>query len=137
MQLGRTWLRMILAFFAPMALAASMYSESRTVRTAPRTIREKPGTLEIVRAIIRFRLLAPKAATMVMANRMLGIASRMSMQRMITMSSLPPKKPATEPSRPPTTREKHTATKLMPRLIRAPWKILDRISLPSSSVPKG
>ena len=74
-----------------MARAASMYSASRTVSTAPRTIREKPGTLETVNAMIKFTLLAPRAATMVMASRMLGMANRMSMQRMITMSILPPK----------------------------------------------
>ena len=62
-QFGRTCPRMMVPFVAPIALAASIYSTSRTVRTALRTIRAKTGIDDAASAMARFFVLGPSAAT--------------------------------------------------------------------------
>ena len=87
MQLGRMCLRMMRLSLAPMARAASMYSSFLMVRTAERTIRAKGGMLEMLMASIIFVTLVPMADTRAMDSRMLGIARKMSMTRMMTSST--------------------------------------------------
>ena len=89
-QLGIMWLQIMVRLVAPMARAASTNSTSRTVITAPRTTRAKIGTEEAASAKARLRVLAPRAATITMANNVMGIASKMSVIRMITLSTFPP-----------------------------------------------
>ena len=91
MQLGRMCRRMMVECFAPMALAASMYSTSRTVSTALRTTRANRGTEAIPRAMMRLTVLVPSAATITMANMVIGMAMTTSIKRMITLSTTPPK----------------------------------------------
>ena len=54
--------------FEPAALAASTNSRSLTVITAARTTRAMLGILGMVIAIRRFIILAPRAATIAIAN---------------------------------------------------------------------
>ena len=81
---------MIVPSFAPMAPAASMYSTSRTVRTELLTILAKVGTADRDSEIIRFVVLAPKAATMTMAKSVMGMARKISVILIIISSRSPP-----------------------------------------------
>ena len=72
---------------------------------------------------------------MTMAISIMGTARKTSQARMMTLSTIPPKNPATAPRMPPTRSPKATAATPMDREIRLPWTTRARRSRPNSSVP--
>ena len=79
-------LNTILLSFAPIALAASIYSSFFMVITEERTILENGGILDMTIAIIIFCILGPIAATMAIARSVLGIARNISIIRIMKLS---------------------------------------------------
>ena len=71
---------------APITRAAITNSRSRKESTIERVSRAKPGISLMPMAMIRFLTPGPSAATMAIASRMPGKASRTSTKRMITLS---------------------------------------------------
>ena len=67
-----------------------MNSWSFTVSTAARTVRAKEGIYDMAMASSTLNRLVPRAATMAVASSMEGMASRMSMARMMTASTVLP-----------------------------------------------
>ena len=55
-----------------------------------RIIRVKPGICPMTSAIIRFRTLLPRIATIHSVNKMLGMLIMTSMKRMMMLSTRPP-----------------------------------------------
>jgi hypothetical protein len=90
----------------------------------------------IVSATSTFARLGPSTATTAIASRSPGNASSVSITRLITSSTRPPKYPATEPSVVPTTADTSTTVSPTANEIRAPATMRDRMSRPSSSRPK-
>ena len=76
---------------APMVLAASTNSRSRTESTWPRVSRAKIGMPTMPIAIIALRSPGPSVAVIASASTSVGNASSASMNRMMTLSTLPPK----------------------------------------------
>jgi len=74
----------------PTARAASTKSCLRSARTEPRSSRAKIGTFVTPTAIMMWKRLGPSIATIPIAISSPGIASMMSMQRMITESTKRP-----------------------------------------------
>ena len=66
-----------------------------------------------------------------------GKARMMSIRRMKTMSTIPPKKPATVPAIVPIRKGKMTPITAICRSIRVPQMTRERMSRPKLSVPKG
>src|SRR5436190_15564057 len=120
MAFGRTWPYRIRTRRTPTDRAARTKSFSRCPRIEPRRSRAKIGIWVTPIAIITSTSPGPSAATIPIANSRPGIASMMSMQRMITVSTTPPKKPAREPRTSPTESPTDTATTPMMSESRAP-----------------
>ena len=90
MAFGMIYLKMISPSWQPMARAASMNSWSFTVSTEARTVLAKDGMWDMAMAMSTLTRLVPRAATMAVASSMEGIASRMSIARIITASTVFP-----------------------------------------------
>ena len=91
MEFGMTWVKMMRRLLSPIVLHASTYSELFRLSTTLRTMRVKPGMVNIVMAMTVLTEPGPSTATMVMASSRPGNASRMSMNRLIIASTQPPK----------------------------------------------
>ena len=78
---------------------------------------------------------APSREEIATASISPGMAWRISVIRMITESTLPPKKPAIQPIRPPTIRDRMIASRDTSRDTRPPYTIRLKISRPMASVP--
>ena len=88
--MGSIYFMRITKSFAPTALADSTNSLSFTDITAALVILEKDAIPEIPRAIRRFTVLAPNAATIAIAKRINGHAMNTSMIRIMILSTFPP-----------------------------------------------
>src|SRR5215467_6947550 len=102
-RLGRMSMNMIRHGPAPSDLAASMYSFSLTERVWPRTIREIPAQEKKVMTPITISRLGPYSAARASARTIYGNASTASMNLASTVSTAPPKYPATSPMPTPAT----------------------------------
>ena len=76
------------ALLHPMERAASMYSLSFTVKTCARMMRANSGDCVTISAIIILRMLLPSAATMLTQSIMVGMPIKISMMRMMILSTL-------------------------------------------------
>src|SRR5699024_2702821 len=79
--------KIILPSRAPKALTASTYSSFLVVNVDPRTIRANCGKAPIAIAIVTLIVLPPRTDTIASAKRIPGKASKISMIRMITVST--------------------------------------------------
>ena len=75
----------------------------RSERICPRIRRTSMGTFPMARASTVWKNPAPSTAEMRMHNSILGRLDQMSRKRMIRVSVLPPKYPAIQPIRHPST----------------------------------
>jgi len=81
-------------------------------------------------AISKLKKLFPRAATMAIDIKMVGIERIISVSRIMIVSNKPPLYPAIAPKMPPITTAIATVTKPMIIDILAPWTSLPRISRP-------
>src|ERR1035437_489208 len=125
----------IRAGVAPSARAAVTKSASRNARRLPRRSRAKIGAYETPTASMICTWPWPSQATIPIASRIPGTASRTSVMRIRTVSTLPPTPPASAPMVVPKMSPKATATTPTVRLIRAPYRTRLNSSRPSRSVP--
>ncbi len=107
--MGIVWTARIRPVGTPMALAALMYSLSRTDSTLARTNRH--GTIQNNNPMTRIVFRSPGPAAAATATKMTtgGKVIMTSVNRMMIESTLPPKKPAHAPSTAATTTEMETA----------------------------
>ena len=97
-----------------------MYSFSLIESVWPRTIREMPAQAKKVITPITISRLGPKIAASASASTMNGNASTASMNRARTVSTQPPKYPATRPTATPATVASAVVVIPTNREIRAP-----------------
>ncbi len=131
----------------PMTRAACTYSFSFSTMVEPRTVRAyctqpaKPmDRISTGTTISSCR--SPPSATratpsMSSAIRIAGKESCTSAMRMMTASTRPPTYPASSPSETPKVIAKTTEARPMPSEMRAPYRIVDRMSRPWLSLPSG
>src|SRR3990172_5249815 len=101
----------------------------------PRRRRAKIGALVTATAIVIWGSPRSSQATMPMASRMPGMASRTSTTRIRTLSARPPAAPAMAPTKPPMITPKMTEPSPTRRLIRAPYTTRVNSSRPCRSWP--
>lgn len=121
----------------PSACAACTYSEVRSPNTTARVMRTYAGICVIEMAMSAFVRLGPSVATMAIASKMPGKASRMSTSQTTTVSSQPPTYPARSPKSTPMTAAMPTAMSPTRKLMRPPCQTRTNRSRPFSSAPKG
>src|ERR1022692_271801 len=102
-RLGRMSMNMIRHGPAPSDLAASMYSFSLSDSVWPRTMREMPAQEKNEMTPITMVRLGLKIAASASASTMKGNARTVSMNLASTVSTQPPKYPATRPTLTPAT----------------------------------
>ena len=105
---------------SPRAREAVTKSCSRTLSTEARMMRAKMGTATMAMASCALMMPLPSTVTMAMASSSAGKTSSTSIVRMMMLSDLPEVKPATAPSREPTTMAMPTVTKPTTSDTRAP-----------------
>ena len=88
------------------------------------------------RAITELVSPGPNVADIAIASTIPGIACSTSRRRMMSKSAFPPKYPAREPKKIPPKAEIKTAISPILKEYLLPYNSLEKISLPSSSVPK-
>ncbi len=134
---GKTCRTMTRPWEAPSARDDSTNGNPITSSTAPRTTRANAGAITMPIAIIAFRRFGPSSPAITIASTSPGSANMRSTKRIRTLSSQPPKKPASRPSVTPST--KAMLTEITPTCSDtwAPWMMRASVSRPSSSVPIG
>src|SRR6266853_3154204 len=121
---------------APRDRAARMNSISRTFSTCARASRAYPAQPVTVKARMTLSNPGPRKAANAMARRIPGKERNELIRTMLTKrSNAPPKYPAREPSARPTTPAPSTTDTPTSNETRAPYRVRDRTSRPSSSVP--
>ena len=144
--LGNTWRRMMRRGDTPVTRAACTYSLLRSTSVEPRTVRAYCTQPVSVMEMINTPKATESAAlgnsarptpAIRSATRMEGKDSITSQVRMMSASTLPPKKPASKPSDTPITTERKTEAAPTSKEMRAPNIRADKMSRPWSSVPSG
>ena len=120
---------------APMQRAAVTNSRSRNRRVCARTMRATVRVARIVTATTTLRVFCSRTVTMNRARISAGRASRTLITPLSTMSTHPPKKPASSPIRPPIRIPSTTASTAIMSDSRPPHTTLANMSRPNSSVP--
>src|SRR5262249_1438277 len=134
-QLGRMCRHRMRDPLLPRARAAATCSVSFTACAVPWAIRAKLGMVLTPTAIATLTMPGPRALTTAMASRKPGKASTTSTARMRISSSTPPRSAATSPTVTPAPAATRQAPKAMPSEMRAPERMRERMSRPSSSRP--
>ena len=91
MTLGRMWRKIMRWVGTPNATAAVTKSRLRKVRNWPRTRRVMPGQPKMPMMIMMLKILGGKTDATVMINKKVGKHMIMSVIRMITLSTVPPR----------------------------------------------
>ena len=103
---------------------------------SPRTSRANLGIMTKAVARMAFTRLGPKAAARAKARMSDGKDRMTSMKRMMTLSVLPPKYPDVAPMSAPVIPATEMTRRPMDSEMRAPNMTREKMSRPSSSVPK-